>query len=49
MELKSPDVATVILDVEYGFNVSGQGMMDNNTLVTETWIRTGDQWWYQFQ
>lgn len=49
MELKSPKVASVTLEIEYSFHVSGQGMMSHKGPVTETWVRIEGQWWYQFQ
>lgn len=47
-DLKSPEVATVVLEVEYGFQASGQGMMDQKSLVAETWLWVNGQWWHQF-
>ncbi|MDS4030829.1 MAG: hypothetical protein RKO66_12240 [Candidatus Contendobacter sp.] len=49
MEPKSPGVVTVTLEIDYSFHVSGQGMMDNKGLVTETWLWVDDQWWHQSQ
>lgn len=48
-DLKSPEVATVVLEVEYSFQVSGQGMMDHKGSVIETWLWVNGQWWHQFQ
>jgi hypothetical protein len=49
MEPKSPEVVTVTLEIDYSFHVSGQGMMNNKSLVTETWLWVEGQWWHQFQ
>lgn len=49
LEPKSPEVATVTIEVDYSFHVSGQGMMDNKGLVTETWLWVEGQWWHQLQ
>ncbi len=49
MDLQSPGVAIVKLSVGYSFHVSGQGMMDNKGLVTETWLFVDGQWWHQSQ
>lgn len=49
MDLKSPEVAIVTLEIDYSFSVSGQGMMDNKGLVTESWVWIGNQWWHQLQ
>ncbi len=49
MEPKSPEVVTVTLEIDYSFHVSGQGMMDNKGLVTETWLWVDGQWWRQSQ
>ncbi|MGB5063729.1 MAG: hypothetical protein WBQ37_08205 [Candidatus Competibacter sp.] len=48
-DLKSPGVATVMLEIEYSFQVSGQGMMGQRGSVTETWLWVDGQWWYQLQ
>lgn len=47
-DLKSLEVATVVLGIEYSLNVSGQGMMDQRGSVTETWLWVNGQWWHQF-
>jgi len=49
MDLKSPEVAIVTLEIDYSFSVSGQGMMDNKGLVTEPWVWIESQWWHQLQ
>lgn len=49
VDLKSPEVAIVTLEIDYSFHVSGQGMMDNKGSVTETWLWVDGQWWHQFQ
>jgi hypothetical protein len=47
--LKQPEVATVAVEVEYGFSVSGRGMMEDKVVDTETWLRVDGQWWHQLQ
>lgn len=46
---KSPEVVIVTLEIDYSFQVSGQGMMDYKGPVTETWLWLDGQWWHQLQ
>lgn len=47
IERKSPEVAVVMLEINYSFHVSGQGMMEDKGLSTETWLWIDGQWWYR--
>lgn len=49
VDLKSPEVAMVTLEIDYSFHVAGTGMMDNKGSVTETWLWVEGQWWHQVQ
>jgi hypothetical protein len=49
IDLKQPEVATVAVEIEYGFYVSGRGMMEDKAVDTETWLRVDGRWWHHRQ
>lgn len=49
VDRQAPEVAMVTLEVDYSFQVSGQGMMDQRKVITETWLWVDGQWWHQVQ
>jgi hypothetical protein len=49
IDLKQPEVAKVAVEIEYGFYVSGRGMMKDKAVDIETWLWVDGQWWHQLQ
>ncbi len=49
IELEQPEVAAVVVEIEYSIPISGRGMMEDKAVDTEAWLRVDGQWWHQLQ